>query len=56
MGTYARTEISQDADNAEQKVNWFLKVHKTCKLLWEACFNYLFSQVFIHVAPKVSKR
>ena len=30
-------ELSQDADNADQKVKWFLKVHKTYKLLWEAC-------------------
>ena len=29
MGTCARIEISQDADNADQKVKWFLKVHKT---------------------------
>ena len=32
------TEISQDADNADQKVKWFLKVDKTYKLLWEAYF------------------
>ena len=42
MGTYARIEISQDADTAGQKVKWY-------KRLWEAYFNYLFSQVFIHV-------
>ena len=43
------TETSQDANNADQKVKWFLKVHKTYRLLWEACFNFLFSQVFIQV-------
>ena len=47
--TCARIEINQDADNTDQKVKWFLKVHKTSKLLWEACFNNLLSQVFIHV-------
>ena len=28
IGSCARTEISQDADNADQKVKWFLKVPK----------------------------
>ena len=44
MGTYARTEISQEADNADadQKVKWFLKVHKTYKLLWEAYLQLSF--------------
>ena len=32
----ARTEISQDADNADQEVKWFLQVHKTYEFLWEA--------------------
>ena len=36
IGTYARIEISQDANNLDQKVKWFLKVLKTYKLLWEA--------------------
>ena len=36
MGTCAKIEISQDADEAEQKVKWFLKVHKTYKRLWKA--------------------
>ena len=49
MGTYARIEISQDADNADQKVKGFLKVHKTYKLLWEAYFQISFSQVFIQI-------
>ena len=40
-------EISQDADNADQKVKWFLKVHKTYKLFREAYFQFSFSQVFI---------
>ena len=38
MGTYARIEMSQDADDADQKVKWFMKVHKAYKLLWEAYF------------------
>ena len=38
MGTCARIEISGDANNADQKVKCFLKVHKTYKLLWEAYF------------------
>ena len=32
-GTCAGIEISQDADNADQKVKWFPKVHKTYKFL-----------------------
>ena len=32
MGTCARIEINQDADNGEQKFEWFLKAHKTYKL------------------------
>ena len=36
IGTCAGIKISPDADNADQKVKWFLKVHKTDKLLWEA--------------------
>ena len=42
MGTRARIETSQDAGSADQEVKWFLKVDKTCKLLWEAYFQ-LFS-------------
>ena len=42
MGTYARTEISQDVDNADRNVKWFLKVHKTYKRLWEAYFQCSF--------------
>ena len=38
MGTYARIELSQDADNGDHKVKWFLKVDETYKLLWEAHF------------------
>ena len=38
LGTCARIKISQDADDADQKVKWCLKVHKTYKLLWEAYF------------------
>ena len=29
MDACARTEISQNVDNSDQKVKWFLKVHKT---------------------------
>ena len=29
IGICARTERSKDADNAEQKLKWFLKVQKT---------------------------
>ena len=28
IGTCPRFEISQDVDNTDQKVKWFLKVHK----------------------------
>ena len=49
MGACARTEISQDADNAGKKVKWFLEVHKTYKPLWEAHSSDYFSQVLIHV-------
>ena len=45
-GTCARTEISQDADNGEQKVKWFLKVYKAYKLLWEAYFQFSFPASF----------
>ena len=37
--TCARTEISQDANNADQKVKWISKVHKTYKLFWEPYFQ-----------------
>ena len=33
IGTCARIEKSQDANNTDQKVKWFLKVHKTYYLL-----------------------
>ena len=42
IGTCARIELSQGADNAEQNVKWFLKVHKAYKLLWEANFQFSF--------------
>ena len=38
-GTCAGIEISQDADNADQKVKWFPKVHKTYKYLRGAYFQ-----------------
>ena len=41
IGTCARVEISQDADNADQKVKWFLKVYKTYKLLGYFQFSFL---------------
>ena len=28
IGTCTRIEISQDGDNTDHKVKWFLKVHK----------------------------
>ena len=46
IGTCARIELSQDADNADQKVKWFLKVHTTYKLLREAYFQFSFSLSF----------
>ena len=49
ISTCARIEISQDSDNTDQKVKWFLKVHKAYKLLWEAHFQLSFFQVFIYV-------
>ena len=42
-------KIKYDVDNADQNVKWFLKVHRAFKLLWEACFKFSFSQVFIQV-------
>ena len=38
IGTCAGIEISQDADDAEQKVKYFPKVHKTHKLLWDTYY------------------
>ena len=46
MGTCAIIEISQYADNEDQKVKSFLKVHKTYKLLWEARFQLSFFPSF----------
>ena len=46
MGNYARIEINQNVDNADQKVKWFLKVHKTYKLLWQAYFQFSFFPSF----------
>ena len=42
LGTCARIAISQDANNADQKIKWFLKVYKACKLLWKAYFQLSF--------------
>ena len=46
MGTCAIFEINQDADYENQKVKWFLKVHKTYNLLWEAYFQLSFLPSF----------
>ena len=45
IGAFARTEISQDENNADQKVEYSLK------LLWEAYFqlSFFLCQYFIHV-------
>ena len=39
IGNYVRIEVSQDADNTDQKVKWFPKAHKAYKLLWEVYFQ-----------------
>ena len=44
MGTNASIEIGQDADNADQKVKWFMKVHKTYRLCGKHIYNHLFSK------------
>ena len=46
IGTCARIEISQDADNAGQKVKWFLKVHKTLQTFVGSIFLIIFSPSF----------
>ena len=38
ISTCEGIEVSQDVDNADQKVKWFPKVHEIYKLLWEAYF------------------
>ena len=38
----ARTEVSQDEDNSDQKVKWFLKFKKYTNFCGEHIFNYLF--------------
>ena len=42
-GTCARIDISQNAVNADQKVKWFLKVHKRNIPFWEVQI-YLFGK------------
>ena len=49
IGTCARIEISQVADNADQKVKRFLKVHKYTNFCWKHIFNFPFFRVFIQV-------
>ena len=46
IGICARVEITQGADNADQKQKWFLKVHKIYKLLWEAYLQFSFFPSF----------
>ena len=46
IGTCARIEVSQNADKADQKVKWFLKVHKTYKLFVGSIFPIFFFQSF----------
>ena len=46
ISTCARTEIRQNTDNADHRVKWFLKVHKTYKLLSEAYFQISFFSSF----------
>ena len=49
IGKCAGIEISQDANNADQKVKSFPKVHKTYKLLREAYFSdYLSPSFYSH--------
>ena len=43
MGTCGRIEVSQEAENADQKVKWFLKVHKNRNFCGKHVFSYLFS-------------
>ena len=45
----ARIEISEDAANADQKVKWFLKFHKTRNFCGKHIFSFLLSQVSIQV-------
>ena len=47
-GTCAGIEITQDADNADQKVRRFPKAQKTYKLLWKAhfCLSFLITFTF----------
>ena len=45
MGTYARIEISQGADNADQKVKWFLKVIKHTKFYGKHIIYYVFPKI-----------
>ena len=46
IGTCARVEISQDANNTDQKVKWSLKVHKTYKLCGKHFFQFSFFSSF----------
>ena len=48
-GTCARIERSHDDDSTDQQVKWFLKVHKTYKLLWQGIFSIFFFPSFIQV-------
>ena len=48
MGTYARSEIRQDKDNADQKVKWFLKVYKTLQTFVGSILLIIFPPKFLY--------
>ena len=39
----------QDADMVDQKVKWFVNIHKIYKHLWETYLQLSFLPIFIHV-------
>ena len=47
VGTYARVEISQDAGNVDQKVKWFLRVHKNFQTFVGSIFSIFFFPKFL---------
>ena len=49
IGTCTRIEISQDADNADQKVKCFLKGHKHTDFCRKHIFNFLFPKFIFQV-------
>ena len=49
IGTCAAIEISQDADNIDQKVKWFTKINKKVQtFVGSISLIIFFSQVFSH--------